>query len=46
MYAAYKTSNAYYMIFDAYNGSDLLVLKQARGKLTEKEARPIILQIV
>jgi serine/threonine protein kinase len=41
-----QTSNRYYLIFDTCNGGDLEMLQKARGKLTEKEGKIILKQIV
>ena len=43
---SYKTHKKYYMITELCNGGDLQMLKAAKGKLTEEEARLIVRKVI
>ena len=46
MNQSYKTHSRYYIFTELCNGGDLLMLKQARGKISEEESRLILRQLV
>ena len=42
LHGAYKTKEKYYLVMDLCNGGDLFMLREAKGRLIEEEARLIV----